>query len=149
MKQIEIEIYINASCKTVWSILTDFERYAEWNPFIQKVNGKAQAGAKLDILIVPPGKKGVRFQPTVKSADENKVLSWLGHTLLPGIFNGQHSFILTENNNGCLLVQKEVFSGLLAPLLFFLIKNSTEDGFKQMNAALKHRAEQIQGSASC
>jgi len=39
-----------------------------------------------------------------------------------------------------LFIQKEKFSGILAPLLGGMLKN-TEKGFKMMNEALKKEAE--------
>jgi hypothetical protein len=37
--QIKTEIPIGAPASAVWSILMDFERYPEWNPFIKKISG--------------------------------------------------------------------------------------------------------------
>ena len=34
-KEIKTEILIKASPQIVWSILTDFENYPHWNPFIK------------------------------------------------------------------------------------------------------------------
>lgn len=57
------------------------------------------------------------FKPTVKTVVVNSDFSWLGRFLLPGIFDGRHLFKITPTENGCLLVQKEEFSGLLVPFL--------------------------------
>ena len=37
MRQISTEIEINAPVETVWSILTDFDKYPDWNPFVKSV----------------------------------------------------------------------------------------------------------------
>ena len=38
-KEIKTEILINAAPEKVWSILTNFEKYPDWNPFIKSING--------------------------------------------------------------------------------------------------------------
>ena len=34
------EIMIDASARRVWAILTDFEAYPTWNPFIRRIAGQ-------------------------------------------------------------------------------------------------------------
>lgn len=141
MKHLKTQIQIAASPDTVWSILVDFDKYAEWNPFITKAEGRAKVGEKLEVCISPPNKKEMAFKPTVTSVVESSELRWLGQLLFPGIFDGEHIFNITPNDDGCLLVQKENFSGLLVPLMWGNLENSTRSGFELMNNAIKHRAE--------
>jgi uncharacterized protein YndB with AHSA1/START domain len=46
LKELRTEIEIAASPQRVWKILTEFERYEEWNPFIRKAAGRAKEGRK-------------------------------------------------------------------------------------------------------
>ena len=39
MKEIYTEIEINASANIIWRIITDFEGYPHWNPFIKEISG--------------------------------------------------------------------------------------------------------------
>lgn len=39
---ISTEIDIAAPPNAVWAVLTDFDRYNEWNPFIVKLSGDKQ-----------------------------------------------------------------------------------------------------------
>lgn len=141
MKTIETPIQINAQPEQVWDILTDLERYPEWNPFIKSAVGSVVEGERLEVRIAPPGKKQMRFKPTVLRAKANAEFSWLGHLWFPGLFDGEHSFTITESEQGTLLVQKEVFSGILVPLVWGGMEQSTKAGFERMNRALKQRAE--------
>jgi len=141
MKTIETKIDIAASSETVWSILIDLPQYAQWNPFITQAQGQCHVGSKLQIHISPPNSKAMRFKPTVKTCASNRELRWLGHFVLPGLFDGEHCFILEPTDNGCQLVHKEIFSGVLVPLLWNNMKDNTRAGFELMNAALKQRAE--------
>lgn len=141
MKTLETNIEISASPEKVWSILSDFHKYPEWNPFIKDLQGKAKVGEKLKVRISPPNSKAMIFQPTVKSVIENKEFSWLGRFLFPGIFDGEHIFKIEPTESGSLFTQKENFSGLLVPLLWKSLDRDTREGFRQMNEALKERAE--------
>jgi hypothetical protein len=141
MKRIETEIQIAASPETVWKILTDLEQYPEWNPFIRNAQGQLKEDQKLAVRIAPPGSKEMTFKPMVTTVIEYVEFSWLGHFIFPGIFDGRHIFGITENEGGCLLVQKEEFSGLLVPLLWNSMEKNTREGFVLMNEALKQRAE--------
>ena len=141
MKLLETEIRIAASPERVWSILTDLEKYAEWNPFIKNAKGKVQVGEKLEVLISPPKGKTMVFKPIVKSVIENSEFIWLGRFLFPGIFDGEHIFNIHHDDSGSLLVQKEKFSGILVPMMWNRLDTSTRAGFELMNHALKERAE--------
>lgn len=141
MKLLETKIHIKASPEKVWSILIDLDQYTNWNPFITKAVGKVQVNEKLKVSISLPNGKKMIFEPTVKSVIENHEFSWLGQFILPGIFDGKHIFIIEENENGCLFIQREYFSGLLVPLVWNSMKTNTREGFELMNHSLKQRAE--------
>ena len=141
MKLLKTEIKINASPERVWSILTDLEKYTEWNPFIKNAKGKVQAEQKLEVIISPPNSKEMVFKPVVKSVIENSEFIWLGRFLFPGIFDGEHIFNLESLDDQTLLVQKENFSGILVPIMWNNLDTNTRAGFELMNKALKARAE--------
>lgn len=141
MKQLEAKIRIDASPEKIWAILTDLEHYAEWNPFIKTACGKVAEGERLTVRISPPGEKEMTFKPTVLSVKTGVEFRWLGHFLLPGIFDGEHSFVIKSDNSGSLFIQKETFSGLLVPLVWSGMEEKTREGFGRMNRALKERAE--------
>ena len=44
MIKVRTEIEIEAPANIVWQILTDFERYDEWNPFIRLIDGRLKVG---------------------------------------------------------------------------------------------------------
>lgn len=53
VKEIVTAININASAAPVWQVLTDFENYPAWDPFIKKITGKPAKDAKLEVHICP------------------------------------------------------------------------------------------------
>jgi hypothetical protein len=141
--QLRTEIEIDATPARVWDILTDFAAYPAWNPFIPSLAGTAAVGTRLDARLQPPDGMGMRLQPTVLAAVPERELRWLGHLLVPGIFDGEHGFHIEPlGPDRVRVVQEERFSGLLAPLVLHFVEPGTRRGFEAMNQALKLRAEQ-------
>ena len=142
MKEIHTEIEINAAAEKVWRVLTEFAAYPDWNPFVRRVEGEVSVGSRLLVDIEPSGSKGMSFRPTVLVADPNREFRWLGHLWLPGLFDGEHSFLIEPLGEGRVrFVQRERFGGLLVPLLSIMLDGDTRRGFEEMNRALKLRAE--------
>ena len=142
MKELHAEIEIDAPAERVWDVLTDFASYPQWNPFIRQISGKPTRGERLQVRIEPPGGQGVTFKPKVLKAEPNRELRWLGRLLVPGLFDGEHSFTIQPlEENRVRFVQREAFKGLLVPLFARSLGTNTQRGFEEMNRALKERAE--------
>ncbi|MEN9261593.1 MAG: SRPBCC domain-containing protein [Thermostichus sp. HHBFW_bins_43] len=142
MKEISTCIDIHASARKVWDILMDFSAYEQWNPLIRSIGGQAIEGSRLQVHIQPPGGQGMVFKPKVLSAQPERELCWLGHFILPGLFDGEHRFQLEAlGENQVRLTHSERFSGLLLPLLAKSLDDNVRQGFEAMNQALKSRAE--------
>lgn len=144
-RRIETSIEIDAPPARIWAILTDFAGMPAWNPFIKSISGDLVKGGRLSVYIVPPGKSGMRFKPTVLSVRPEHELRWLGRLLLPGIFDGEHYFLLEPiGKSQTRLRHGEKFSGILVGLLAGTL-SAAEKGFTAMNTALKQRAERTGG----
>jgi hypothetical protein len=141
-RSVVTEIEINASAEKVWQILTDLEKYAEWNPFIVAASGEVKVGNHINATFQPNGSKPTTFTPTILKAEPNQELRWLGKVGSGGIFNGEHSFVIEPlGNNRVKLHHSEKFTGLLVPLFGKDIKTKYPEGFAALNQALKQRAE--------
>jgi hypothetical protein len=142
VKELRSEIEIEAPTRRVWQVLTDFAAYPEWNPFIRRVSGRAEVEERLVVRMQPSGSRGMTFRPTVMKVEPNRELRWLGHLLVPGIFDGEHIFEIEElERERVRFVQREVFNGLLVPLLARSLDRDTQRGFEEMNRALRERIE--------
>jgi len=141
MQELRTEIDIASSPERVWQVLSNFDAYPEWNPFMRSVTGPCAAGSRLTVRIEPPGARGMTFRPTIVKAEPARELRWLGHLLVPGLFDGEHRLSIEPlNGGGTRFVQSERFSGLLVGL-FAKTLAATQRGFEQMNVALKRQAE--------
>jgi hypothetical protein len=101
-----------------------------------------KVGNKITARIEPPEASGMTFKPKILTFETNKELSWIGHLLFTGIFDGKHKFELIDNGNGTTTFkQSENFKGILLPLLKKQLDNNTKKGFEEMNKKLKELAE--------
>jgi hypothetical protein len=136
---IDSEILIDARPADVWAVLSDLDRYGEWNPFIVAARGKLSPGSRLR-LTMKAGTKSFKFGPKLTVAEPDHELRWMGHLGIPGIFDGEHVHHLEATGEGTTYRQSEEFGGVLIPLMGGLLKD-TAAGFRAMNAALKERVE--------
>ena len=83
------------------------------------------------------------FHPTITDLEPGRKLAWLGHLLVPGLFDGAHSVILEPlPDDRTRLVQSETFRGVLVRFSGRLLQN-TEAGFAAMNDALRRRVTDL------
>jgi hypothetical protein len=144
MNELCTEIEIQASDTRVWELLTDFANFPNWNPFIRQAKGEVKVGAQLVIHVQPSGASGMTFKPVVLKVEPNRELCWLGRLVIPGLFDGEHTFTIEAlEANRVRFTQREIFTGLLVPLFARRLNSDTQRGFEEMNQALKSRAEQI------
>jgi hypothetical protein len=141
VRNISHTIEIDAAPDAVWRELADTGSYADWNPFVRRIDGELEENARLEVEIEPPGGRAMTFKPKVLAARPGRELRWLGRLGMRGLFDGEHSFEIEPLGDGrSRLTQAERFSGLLVrPFGGSLWK--TERGFEAMNLALKARAE--------
>ena len=141
MPEIRNEIEIEASAHRVWAQFTDFQNYPDWNPFIVRAMGQTRMGTELNIVIVTPLGRELRFSPRVVRLTQNSHLTWTSGMFIPGLFDREISFDVEPLGEGrCRFVHTGRFRGILAPFRSKVISD-LERGYQRMNEALKARAE--------
>lgn len=136
------EILINASPAVVWGILVDTARYADWNPFIRKLEGALVPGQHIAATIQPLGKRPMAFRPLLLRVDPDRELRWRGRVLVRALFEGEHIFRLSAEGSNTRLFHEELFNGLM---LRFMDIETFRPSFEALNQALKARAEARMG----
>jgi hypothetical protein len=89
------------------------------------------------------GSDSMTFHPRILSVRSAQELRWKGSVLVPGLFDGEHRFLLEQQGDGTHLVQSEQFSGLLVGKLTQGVLRETSDQMKAMNTALKERCASL------
>jgi hypothetical protein len=146
--EIHSEVTIEASADEVWAVLSDFASYEAWNPSMKSMQGEATVGARLTIRFALNGGRTMTMRPTVLVAEPGRELRWLGHLLMPGLFDGEHRFTIEEREPGRVTFnQDERFRGLLVPFLRKFIEVDTLTTFHAVNEALAHRVVERRASA--
>ncbi|KAF8219088.1 hypothetical protein L208DRAFT_1418859 [Tricholoma matsutake] len=156
-------ITIDAPREKVWSIILDFASYKEWNPFVrgQTIVDKAgnalsdQTPAEGQYLLISPvhlpptmGEPGW-FQTqststTISTLDqENYRVAWIGISFPRFLLNTERWQSLSVDLDGKTKYETiEVFSGILAYIVKFLMREKLVMGFNAQAEGLKQRAEQ-------
>lgn len=142
MAEMRSEIEIAATPARVWEILTDFDRYGEWNPFIPSIAGELREGAELEVVLRPSGMRAMTIRPTMQRVVSEREFRWLGSMGMKGLFDGEHAFIIEPlATGGVRFIQSETFKGLFVSGVLAMVGPGTQRGFDAMSSALKTRAE--------
>ena len=121
MREIRTEIEIAAPPTKVWSILTDFDNWKNWNPIVNQVSGVASLGSELSVTMRgDDGKDGPKYMPIVTNFEEPKFFRWRGKMMAEFLFTNDKVFELEETGSGTRLIHKELFSGMLVPAIGML-----------------------------
>jgi hypothetical protein len=132
---------IAAPPSRVWSVLVDLPAYREWNPFIVEASGRVAEGETLSLRMALPGRDPMTIRPRLLVVEPERELRWKGKLLLPGLFDGEHAFVLTSLEGGRTRVDHwERFSGVLLPIARSLVYDDTVAAFQLLNDALATRA---------
>ena len=140
---VETRVVIAAPPAAVWRVLTDLARWSEWSGLVRYEGGRVAVGERLVLRLAPSSGAGYAFRPTVTALDAPHRFAWVGRTGgVPGIFDGAHSYTLRPDGAGTELVDREVYSGLLAPLVRrTAAMRDAPAGFAEWDLSLKRRVE--------
>jgi hypothetical protein len=138
MKEYTATTTIKASPETIWSILTNAPGYPEWEPGVERIEGRIAPGEKVTAYTkLAPGKA---FPATVSVFEPGRKMVWSSGMPL-GLFQGVRTFTLTPQGDGQTRFDlREEFSGLLLPVFGRSIPDMTSN-FQQFAAGLKRKAE--------
>jgi len=142
MKSIRSEIDIHAPVVRVWELLSDLASYPDWNPFIRRAEGTLAQGERLRLELQIPDGMRMKIRPRLITVVEQAEIRWIGHLMVPGLFDGDHRFVLTRFEPArTRLLQEETFRGALVPVFGGWIGAGARRGFEAMNRAAKARLE--------
>lgn len=132
---------INVPLAQVWSVLTDLERYAEWNTFVPFMQSPLQVGSLLIMGVQLNRHIRFKMRETVTGVEPQHQLSW--KTRLPAwyLYSERIQTILSLDTDTTYYVTRETFTGLMAPFLQLLLGKYLQREFESLALHLKRRAE--------
>ncbi len=143
-RSIDTAIEIATDPQWVWDIIGDFARYPEWNRFLLRVEGKLVVGAKIAFRFELPRHFRMNATATVLKVEPRRELRWAGQFLWSWLFRAEHYFIIERSATERIrFLHGEIFSGLLLPLAWLILRDQGPPVYEQMNADLKRRCEEM------
>ncbi len=138
---VRAEIEIDAPVERLWGILTDFDRYAEWNPFTPRVETTLRIGEPVHLYVRLVGPRLLHRVEHV-TRNEPYALGWEMQMGRRALLHAERVQVLTPiDAHRTHYLTEDVFSGLLRPVVLGLFGRAMERGFTDCALGLKSAAE--------
>ncbi|MBT3384407.1 MAG: SRPBCC domain-containing protein [Prolixibacteraceae bacterium] len=142
MREIRTEIQILSKPNKVWETLTNLPAWSDWNPVVNKIEGKLETGSELFITMAGKnGNDGKSYKSVVTEFEEEKRLSFIGIMMAKFMFSAERIIELEDLEEGTLFTQREIYKGLLVSLFWKKLNEQAVRMLNSMNKALKKRVE--------
>ena len=138
-------VEIEAPADFVWSVVVDFDRYTEWNPFTVQVDTVLELGAPVVLHLPDPSKPGETFETheQISGIEPPHHLQYNTGDRIPGIHAIRDQWVEDLGNGRCAYRTTDVFEGEHAKPIFDMQADWVTNGFNTTAHALKARAEQL------
>ncbi len=139
VKEYHTDIIVNAPVDRVWSVLTDFSAYPDWNPLVGWLQGDIRTDGKIHMFIKPLKRA---FNATLKRVTPLEELTWVGIQFAPWFLAGEHYYRLEKlSDRSTRLWHGETFSGVGSAFISQSTLNEMLAAFKLHDTILKERVE--------
>lgn len=140
-KVFQAEIEIDAPAERVWPILADVDGWGRWNPIYPEASGLLAESEEIRLKIALPSSRPQVMQAKVHRLVEGRAIQF-GATVLGGLLRAERFIELHRlDENRCLVVNGEVLSRPLGPLLARMGGSTLAKGLRRQNEGLKSAAE--------
>ncbi len=138
-------VVVEAPRPAIWSLLTDVERYGEWNPYVTAGRGSAREGSTVELTFEPSGEEPRTQKAEILILKPRRKLEWRTRQLVPGVLDHEQIFrVLPLGEDRYRVVQESRIEGVLAPLADV---DAERAGLVAMLNALAERASRYQSSS--
>ena len=142
MAVVRSEIEIAAPASRVWEILTDLERYPEWNLFTPKVESTLEVGAAVHLHTRLRSTQLAHRVETVTEHVPGERICWGMKMGARFVLAAERRQILTSLDAArTRYLTDDTLTGLLTPIVMAFWGEAMQRGFDDVAAALKKRAE--------
>ena len=138
---IETSVLIAAPIAEIWTVLTAFKSYGDWNSQISRIDGMAAVGSRLVLSPVGEPPKSVMVEELAPYR-----MRWVGGADDLADFRGDHFFELEPvGANATLFLHREFFTGRLALPIFAAYRDAIQLNFAAFNSCLQAAVERRTG----
>ena len=153
MREFEIRtdpVQINAPINVVWSVLTEVDKYREWNPFTPQAGTDFTIGSPVNLL-VRMGPAKFRITESICAFEEPRLVAWKkefgARWLLLAV---REQYLEPVDKTSCSYHNTERLTGVLAAMVFVCFGAYMRRGFGDVTDGLKACAEAIHaGTGPC
>ncbi len=140
---IDDSVEIAASAEVVWKVLTDFDNYGEWNPFVAACKTTLEPGSPIDMQVhLGPRERAQR--EWIRSCTPGVEFSYAMKPVPLGALHSLRSHTLTALTPTTTRYTSHFeLGGWLRGAVTTPMGAALHSGFAGMTAALKTRAEQL------
>ncbi len=133
--QYGVAIHIDAPPERVWAVLTDAERYPEWNSTVKSVQGRIDAAQTIKLVAHIAPKR--TFKLLISDFQPGARLVWEDGN---NAFKGVRTFTLTPSGDGTDIQMVEAYNGAMVKMIAPKLPDLGPD-FEAFAADLKAEAE--------
>jgi uncharacterized protein YndB with AHSA1/START domain len=144
-----VTVEIAAPAAFVWSVLTDFPNYPQWNPYTVAVSTSLEVGTPIDLTLPNPDGSDGTFvnREWVRIVEPPHHLRYDTAEEMPGIFAVRDQWITSLDAHRCTYHTTDTISGKYADKVMEMTGAWVKAGFDSVAEALKGRAELLAASA--
>lgn len=137
------EVEINTKKELVWTVLTDLDKYHEWNPFTPKVQTSWEIGEPVNLTVqMTKGRSPVLQKEYMSRFSSAGEFAWGMNWSIFLKAERVQRLIDTEPEK-TLYFTEDVISGLLSPLVHLIYGKSIQNGFNALAIGLKRHMEAL------
>ena len=143
MFEINHEIEIDAPASSVWAVITDFDSYPQWNPFVVSAKSSLKPGEPIDmkVKLLGPVQRQVEI---ILDVEEGKGFRYCMKPFPFGALSSERSHnIIDLGDDRCRYQSHFHLQGWMMPLVRGLMRPALHRGFGGMSEAIKQRAESL------
>lgn len=146
MRTLEIRtepVEINAPIDVAWTVLTEVDKYSQWNPFTPQVRTDFSLGSPANLL-VRMGPAKFRITETVCAFEKPRRIAWKKKFGAPWLLHAvREQHLEPVGKTSCSYHNTDRLTGLLAPMVFVCFGGYMRRGFHDVAEGLKAWAEAL------
>jgi hypothetical protein len=140
--RVEHRIGVQAPAEVIWDIVYDINAWGAWNPLYTEAAGTIHIGETVTMTAVLAGMAPRKLTGTVLEWVPNEQLHYLVKAMGGLVVSTRYVEIEQLAPESCIVSNGEIMGGLLGPTVARSLGGKVYRGFREMDEALKARAEE-------
>ncbi|AVH22796.1 SRPBCC domain-containing protein [Nocardia cyriacigeorgica] len=137
-------VEIAAPADVVWGVITGFERYGEWNPFVSECRSTLEVGAPIDMVVHLTGSKPRRQREFITSHTPGEEFSYSMKPVPFGALHSRRTHTVTPLGPDRTRYESHFeLGGWLKPVVELALGKALRRGFTGMTEGVARQAESL------